>query len=199
MKRSLVTGGLLALALVGCSKLATVPVNNPLGLNGQTVTIHAPSTSAASVRSQATQSGTVSASFKDFTIPNLPLNPTAFSACYDFNATLSGLSTPLAGTLTLKNIKLNVAVNDGTNGPANLAATTTDLTLKGSGNTASADGKGLCGNIDDVKKMIAVISNAPVDNTVTGTFSFDTDTPLPPGSTLTITFSNGSGTVNVGL
>ncbi|MBF6594924.1 MAG: hypothetical protein IVW51_10825 [Thermaceae bacterium] len=194
MKRSVLFGSLLALALAGCSSLIPpVTVSDPLALNGKLVTLSA-SAAVASVGSQATQSGAISATFADISLSSLPLSPSKFSVCYDFTVTLNA---PVSGTINLSNIKLNVSVNDGTNGPANLAATASSLTLSGTGSTVTASGKNLCGNIDNVGKMISVISQPPTPNTVTGTFSLDTDVPLPTGSSLTITFSNGQGTISL--
>lgn len=191
MKKWLLTGGILALALVGCGLVPPVKVSDPLGLNGKTVDIKVP---AAGLASQSTVSGTVNASFADLTT-SIPFTPGQFSACYDFTitATLSGAPVNIKAT----NIKLDVSVNDGTNGPATISATASEVTITGNGTSYTGSGKNLCGKFSDVGKVVAVVTKAPTPNTVTGTFSLDTDATLPTGTTFTITFLNGSGEIKL--
>lgn len=190
MKKWLLTSGFLALALVGCGLVPPVKVSDPLGLDNKSVTLNL----GAGLASQSKMNGTVNATFPDFTT-SIPFTPGQFSACYDFNisATISGIS----GNIKATNIKLDVTVNDGTNGPATINATASEVTITGNGTSFTGSGKNLCGKFSDVGKIVAVVTKAPSPNTVTGTFSLDTDATLPTGTTFTITFLNGSGEIKL--
>jgi len=191
MMKLLIVGGFLALVMAGCNLIPPITVSDPLALNGKSFDLI---TSSPAVSSQATQSGSVIASFSDIDLSNIPLSPSSLNICYDFS-----ISTNVAftGSITLSNIKLDVSVNDGTNGPASVIATADNLVLTSNGTVATASGKNLCGKVSDIAKMIAVIKNAPQPNTVRGTFTLDTSIPLPSGTTLRVAFSNGKGQFNL--
>lgn len=193
MKRNWILGGAVVAILAGCGLVPPIPVSDPLQLNGKSVTL---SLAGGALSSQSAMSGAVNASvgdvLKDVTIP---FTPGSFKVCYDF--TVEGTFSGPSGSVKLSNIELDLTVNDGTNGPASFQASASEVTMTSAGGKYTGSGKGLCGNASDVAKVIAVLKNAPEPNSVTGTFSLETDATLPPGTTLKITFENGQGEIKL--
>lgn len=194
MRHKLVLGGVIVGLLAGCGLVPPIPIDDPLRLNGESVTL---SLASGAVSSQAAMSGSVNATLEDILSGvNIPSTPGSFKACYDFTVT-GDVPSGAPTSLKLTNIELNLTLQDATNGSTTIQATADEVTLSVSGGKYTGSGKNLCGNFADVAKVIAILKNPPAPNTLTGTFSLETDAALPSGTTLTITFENGKGEIKL--
>lgn len=187
-------GGAVVAILAGCGLVPPIPLSDPLQLNGKSVTL---SLTGGALSSQSAMSGSVNVSVEDvLSGVSIPFTPGSFKACYDFTVTGDAPSSaPMS--LKLTNIKMNLTLQDASNGSTTIQATASEVTLSVSGGKYTGDGKNLCGDFADVGKVVAILSSPPASNTLTGTFSLDTDATLPPGTTLTITFENGQGEIKL--
>lgn len=209
---------LLAVLLSACGALIPPQsFQNPVGLQGQkvtaTVTGSSPRMAPQALTTLAVGNGTVSATFDDIDLSDVPVGIAKYQVALGFDATAS-VSVPNGGTLpstiTLTNTSLDVIVSDSTGSVAlptmSYLGTLTltqnsgsDYTVSGSVNQGEVGqiftAAVTSGTLADLLKIIAQQGDTKTPNTATATLSFTTD-DLPDGSTVDFTFSAGTGTVS---
>jgi len=197
--RAVWTAAGMALLLSGCNLIASlippIPVDNPLGLNGQSVTLTVGS-SGLTPQAQGTPiSGDLDFTFGDvLSGVNLPLTPSQLNACYDF--TVQGpVPQGAPESLTLTDVRLDLTLSDEGHNPVQATITAGSVTLTAANGQYTGEGKDLCGTFSNAGELIAILKDAPEPNRLTGTFQMVADGTLPQGTTLTVTFENGKGTI----
>lgn len=197
-KAVLATVGVSVL-LSGCNMIASlippIPVDNPLGLNGQSFTV-AVGSSGLTTQAQGTPiSGNLDFTFGDvLSGVDLPITPSQLNACYDF--TIQGpIPQGAPENLTLTNVQLNLTISDEGHNPAQATITAENVTLIATDGQYTGEGKDLCGTFSNAGELIVILKDPPEPNHLTGTFQMVADGALPQGTTLTVTFKNGKGTI----
>jgi|GEM_PF-5199738 len=172
--RTVVIVGALGLLVSACSALIPdQPLNNPLGLNKQTINLNTVSTAglATQAASTTTFSGSLATSFPDQDLSKKPswANPNGFTS--DISATSvtikPGDATTLPKTLNVTRVSFGLAVKDGSGAPSftwsyDSGATPQQILVltRGTCSTAVADGctydVAAGSDLSDVGKLIVV-------------------------------------------
>lgn len=191
--------GLIVLSCVlsACGLIPPQAVSNPLGLDGQTLDVVIAGSSALQV--QAVGQATATGGFADI---DSPLSPANFEINQAFASTVRVTVSQgdLPSRIELSNLQLSVSVSD--------ESRSTEFTLEPSGTATLTQLSGsnyslselrFSGNLrGSVLNQLNPILTSGGFNTVTASLSLTTNsTPdLPAGSSLTLSFASGSGSVS---
>ncbi len=188
----------VAAALAACGLIPDQTVNNPFGLDGQSITITIGAAPAALITPQATGSGTVTTSFEDI---STPVSPGSISVMIPFagTATVTASSGPQPPTVTLDSVTLDVTVSDA-NGSASftLSPTVSATLTQTSGTNYSIDSLSVDGSLSasEVSQLNSVITGGGTNTaTVTVTVNATSTPDLPAGSTIAMTFGSTSAII----
>jgi hypothetical protein len=216
MKRNvllLALTALLAVALSACGALIPPQhFDNPVGLQGQKISVPVTGSTATSEPTAliplATGNGSVSATFDDVDLSQIPIGISKYQIALGFEDTATVASSTLPKEVKLTNISLEIRVSDNKNGTVTFGNMDYDgsLTLtKTSGNEYTVSGSTnvdlgqifiaalASNNLSSLLKIIG-LNGTNTPNTATAILSFKTDN-LPAGSSVTLTISKGQGTV----
>ena len=196
----------LSSTFVACGLIPAQTVKNPVGLQGQKVSVPLAAPTAArkgltpalaSVGSAGSFSG--SASFADSPdLSQLPLNPSKFTVDLDFSgASFSGCTPTFPNSVTVEVAGAKVVVKDAaaqatvTFGTSSVVLTKTGATTYSVGTPTPA----LSSDVDNVVNLVKVLKEGG-QNTATVTGKINTDKAELQGCTLELTFGEGKGTIN---
>lgn len=203
MKRTMFLGGIAALLLAGCGAgLIQIPINNPMGLEGQKTTLSL----RASSQAVATIPDT-SATFDDQDI-NIPINPSGLDYTLsvrdiEFGA---GCPNPLPSQIGVTIPYFKATVTDST-GSASGQVTDVKFSLTRSGSQITVSNVTGTLSFGDIGKLMSIIrkNGANTPNTATITFTdpanpsnpnlVTSSTPDLGNCSMTITWGGGRGVV----
>lgn len=220
----------LALVLSACglvnSLIPDQQVANPLGINGQQLTLGAVSAPALSPQSPlpptTTFGGSFSGTFSDIDASNIPsgVAPKSFSADIDVGATatLTTAASSLPASFDVTNVSLTLTVKDGSGTPSFtltppyaksgtlLVFTQTSCTTTSSGTscdyavTAGPDlGNALVAlnlSTADVATLWKIVTGGSATNDASGTVTVQVSQALPADTQLTVTLVSKEGTLS---
>lgn len=215
----------LALVLSACglvnSLIPDQSVTDPLGLNGTSVTMSAPSTPALGAQlvvTTTTLSGAFNGSFGDFDASSIPsgVHPSGFAAPIDVAATAS-IATATPGSLptsfSVTGVTLDLTVKDGSGAPSftlspPFSNTGTLLTFTQTACTASSCDYSVAAGPDlgsalialslsssDVATLWQIVTGGNATNTAQGSITVTVDQGLPADSALTVQLVSPTGTL----
>ncbi len=203
---------LLMVLLAACASLIPAQsFDNPLGLANKDIAVTVPATAA--LRTLAAGAGTVSGSFNDVDLSDVPLGiiPAKYEIELGFtgSATVSGSSLP--ATITLTNVQLAITVSDVDNSatiptmsyPGSLTLTQqsgSSYSVAGSASIDSGDVSAIFTAVIASSQLtnlldVILLDGSNTQNTAMATLSFETD-DLAAGGTITMTINAGTGTVS---
>jgi hypothetical protein len=212
----------LALVLSACGLFSgLVPdqtLTNPLGLDGNPVSLSAVTTVAVTTQATDTLSGPFSGSFGNFDASSIPsgIGPNGFNAPIDIETTATiTTATPgaLPTTFSLTGVQLSLTVADGSGNPSftlspEYSHTGTLLNFTQSGCTASSCSYDVAAGPDlgtalialalsssDVNTLWTIVTGGSTPNTVQGTISVTLDQVVPDDAAIAVTLVSPTGTL----
>lgn len=185
-----------SLALVACSLIPAQTVGDPLGLDFQDFVI---TMDGSNLSIQSVGTSTVTGGFGDI---DSPLSPATFDIDQPLaaNATVSVTSGTLPSSVELRDLVLEVAISDPMGGATfNLEPSATATLTQQSGPTYAVSSVTFSGKLSGplLNQLNPIITSGGFNMVVATLRVTSTSSPdLPAGSTVSLSFGEGTGSVS---